>query len=66
MRYGKCVCCKKIMELVAGKMCALCTEGVKKSFIYSIGGQQLSRQKYNTIMKRGYVIPEELEEIRNE
>ena len=66
MRYGKCIICKKVMELIAGKMCALCTEGVKKVFIYSIGGIKVGRKTYNTILKRGYVIPEELEDIRNE
>ena len=67
MRYGKCICCHKINKLVQGtKICVLCVEGLKKSFIYSIGGKQLSRKKYNTIVKRGYVIPEELESIRNE
>lgn len=67
MRYGKCILCKKIMKLVQGtKVCILCVEGVNKAFIYSIDGKQLSRQKYNTIVKRGYAIPEELEDIRNE
>lgn len=66
MRYGKCIICRRIMKLVTGKSCVLCTEGIKKSFLYNINGQQLSRQKYRTIIKRGYVIPEELEDIRNE
>lgn len=67
MRYGKCFCCKKIGKLINGyKICILCVEGLKKSFIYGIGGKQVSREHYNAIIKRGFVIPEELEDIRNE
>ena len=67
MRFGKCICCKKIMKLMQGtKVCVLCAEGLKKSFMYGIGGKQLSKKKYDTIIKRGYVIPEELEDIRDE
>jgi hypothetical protein len=55
------------MKLMQGtKVCVLCAEGIKKSFMYGIGGKQVSKKKYDTIMKRGYVIPEELEDIRNE
>ena len=65
--YGKCISCKRINKLVQGtKICVLCVEGLKKSFMYNIGGKQVSRKKYNTIIKRGYFIPEELEDIRNE
>ena len=66
MTYGKCICCHKIKKLVAGKFCVLCIEGLKKSFMYGIGGKQVSKQHYDAIIKRGYVIPEELEDIRNE
>ena len=66
MRYGKCICCNNIRKLIVGKVCGLCVEGLKKSFVYSIDGKQLSKSKYNTIVKRGYVIPEEIEEIRND
>ena len=67
MRYGRCICCHKIRKLMQGtKICVLCVEGLKKSFHYGIGGKQLSKQHYDAIIKRGYVIPEELEDIRNE
>ena len=67
MRYGKCQICKRIRELMQGtKVCVLCVEGIKKSFIYTIDGQKLTKKKYDTILKRGYYIPEELESIRNE
>ena len=64
MRYGKCIGCNQIKELIVGKLCALCVEEVKNSFIYGIGGKEVSKQKYDAIIKRGYVIPEELEDIR--
>jgi len=54
------------MELVAGKLCALCTEGIKKSFICSIGGKKVSKKTYDRIVKRGYLIPEEIEDVRLE
>lgn len=66
VRYGKCICCGRIEELIIDEICSVCIENIKKSFVYSIDGQKLTKKKYDTISKRGYVIPEELEGIRNE
>lgn len=64
MIFGKCLGCKKDKELVAGKFCASCVEEIKKSVTYGIGGKEVSKETYDRIIKRGYVIPEELEDIR--
>jgi hypothetical protein len=62
---GKCICCKRIV-LLKGKVCESCIKKIKKSFIYGIGGKIVNKETYDRIIKRGYVIPEELEDIRNE
>ena len=65
MTYGTCITCKKYKQL-KGKLCLPCRKNIRKSFTYSIGGKEVSKKTYNTIMQRGYYIPEELEDIRNE
>lgn len=63
MIYGICIACKKYTQL-KGKLCLSCIKELRESFTYGIGGKEVSKKKYDTIMKRGYVIPEEIEGIR--
>jgi hypothetical protein len=48
MQYKKGQCCKDIAD----------------SFHYSVGGTEVTKPHFDAIKKRGYVIPEELDEDR--
>ncbi len=65
MIWGTCIACKQYKRL-KGKLCLSCIKELRESFTYGIGGKEVSKQHYDAIIKRGYVIPEELEDIRNE
>ena len=66
MIFDKCTGCNQIKELVTGKLCALCVEELKNSFHYGIGGKEVSKTTYDRIVKRGSLIPEEIEDVRLE
>ena len=63
MTYGICIACEKYKRLKR-KLCLSCIKELKESFTYGIGGKEVTKQHYDAIMKRGYVIPEELEDMR--
>ena len=63
MTYGKCIACNQYKQL-KGKLCLPCIKELRESFTYGIGGKEVTKKHYDAIIKRGYVIPEELEDIR--
>ena len=63
MIWGTCIACKKYTQL-KGKLCLSCIKELRESFTYGIGGKELTKQHYDAIIKRGYLIPEEIEDIR--
>ena len=63
MIYGICIACKKYRQL-KGKLCLSCIKELRESFTYGVGGKEVSKQHYDAIKKRGYLIPEEMEDIR--
>lgn len=65
MTHGICKLCNQFRKLTK-KVCKICRKEILNAFHYSIDGKKLSKKKYDIILNRGYVIPEELEDIRNE
>jgi len=63
MIYGTCIACKNYTQL-KGKLCLSCIKELRESFMYGIDGKQVTKEHYDAIMKRGYIIPEELEDKR--
>jgi hypothetical protein len=59
-----CKVCKKERYLVNEYVCLPCYEELRNSFIYGIGGKTISKETYDKIIERGYIIPEELDEDR--
>ena len=62
---GKCKVCKKEKYLVNKYVCLACFEELRNSFTYGIGGKEVSKETYDRIIERGYVIPEEIDKDRN-
>ena len=60
----KCICCKERDCVEGFDLCSECIKEIRSSFSYRIGGKEVSKKKFDVIVRRGYVIPEELEERR--
>jgi len=62
----KCKVCKKVKYLVNEHVCLGCFEDLRNSIHYGIGGKEVSKETYDRIVERGYIIPEELDDERQE
>ncbi|MHA1437922.1 MAG: hypothetical protein ACTSPD_10130 [Promethearchaeota archaeon] len=67
----KCICCKRVLSInklgkTIGKddYCIKCIDEIRSAFSYHIGGAEITKQHYDSIKKRGYVINEELDKDR--
>jgi len=57
---NKCKICKT-GKLFNEHLCKECLEDLRGAFHYGIGGKEVSKESYDRITKRGYVISEELD-----
>lgn len=66
MKNNICKICKEAKTLVNNYLCSECLIDLKNSFHYGIGGVRVNKEKFDRIIKRGYIISEELDKERNE
>lgn len=60
-----CRLCNKEKEVnLRAEFCDQCIQDIRDSFHYSVGNTEVSKPHFDAIKKRGYVIPEELDEDR--
>jgi hypothetical protein len=61
-----CTLCNKNETTSHPKFCDKCIAEIRESFHYGIGGKEISKSEYDAIIKRGYVIPEEMDKDRHD
>ena len=59
-----CKLCKKNKFESTSGICNQCLTDIRNSFHYGVGGVEISKEHYDAVIKRGYIIPEELDKDR--
>lgn len=68
----ECSCCHRTLPLdelgavvQEDKYCVKCVNEIRSAFSYHIKGEEISKEKHDRIIKRGYYIEEELDKDRD-
>lgn len=64
----KCKICRQTFteDYIIDGVCKHCIQAIKNSFHYGIGGKEVGKKVFDRVVKRGYLIPEEIEDVRLE